>query len=552
VAFPTRTLVALLAFAACGVVATFLPHPTHGGPLLTTVRPDVEGLGGSDEFFVPPKEESPVVVRVALPAGGGPPPSTTAPTGTPTATPTTSAPSSAFPAPGRASTAAADHPDDRSRAAPAATSTTTSSTTSATRSATTRAARTREVLQAIDTLLVRLGPDPQPLTRPCVEGDEQRGCRRRALDHLYAGLLEVALGETRRPVRISQFGDSLVAREHFPAALRQLLQEQFGDGGHGFVPVAEPGNGVYAADVVWSSRGYTKKDIAWHSGVDFGVGGAVWRATPDATTTVGPALRGPGSRIDRVGLLYVPAATTTSVVITDREWAAEVPLRGLPGRARVAWLPWNQQAITLQRWRGDVALHGLLLQNEGPGVIVDNLGVVSSRMPFVSRINAARLNEEIALLDPTVLSFFYGGVAIEDAGWGEVPERTWGARYRAEYESALGAVRRAHPDRDCLVLSTFTRAVDENGRIAVFPAVPFRIEAQEAAARAQGCAFWNTFEAVGGRDGAARWVAHRPRLLALDLRHPTRDGYRQLARMFYASLMHGFRSFLVEQTEHGA
>jgi lysophospholipase L1-like esterase len=143
-------------------------------------------------------------------------------------------------------------------------------------------------------------------------------------------------------------------------------------------------------------------------------------------------------------------------------------------------------------------------------------------------------------------------VTAEAKGWGTMPERAWADGYRADYGAALAQVRGDQPQRDCLVLSTLTRAVDENGRIAVFPSVPLRVEAQRAEATKNGCAFWNTYEAIGGRDGPARWVAHRPRLLALDLRHPTREGYQRLARMFYASLMHGFRGWLVERLGRGA
>jgi hypothetical protein len=549
VAFPTKTLLALAGLVACSVASTFVPHPTRDGPLLPSLRPELAGLGGSGTFLVPQPDVPAPVVRVALPATAGatttpathtiPATSTTATATTTTATTTTTA----------------------------ATTTTTVATTAATtgtapevpgvdgagaRTSLSGAARARDVLAAVDALLEQLGDDPAPLQRPCIDDDDHRGCRGRALDRFYEGLLRVSLGEAERPVRFSQFGDSLTGREHFPAALRRLLQEQFGDGGHGYVPLADPGNGVYAADVVWSGRGFTKKDIAWHTGADFGVGGLSWLATPEATTTIGPAARGPGARVDRVGLLYVPTSTPASVVVVDRQRAEEVPLRGTPGRSRIAWLPWPGRTITLQGFSGTGALHGLLLENSGPGVIVDNLGVVSARMPHLARIDPRRLDEQIALLDPTVLSFFYGGVAAEDEGWGSMPERTWATNYREAYGAPLARLRRAHPQRDCLVLSTLTRAVDENGRIAVFPSVPLRVDAQRQAAHANGCAFWSTFDAIGGRDGPARWVAHRPRLLALDLRHPTRDGYRQLARLFYTSLMHGFRGWLVERLGHGA
>ena len=56
----------------------------------------------------------------------------------------------------------------------------------------------------------------------------------------------------------------------------------------------------------------------------------------------------------------------------------------------------------------------------------------------------------------------------------------------------------------------------------------------------EGCAFFDTFSAMGGEGSMGRWYKATPRLTSGDFSHPTRAGRRVLGGMLYRALMKGY------------
>jgi hypothetical protein len=63
------------------------------------------------------------------------------------------------------------------------------------------------------------------------------------------------------------------------------------------------------------------------------------------------------------------------------------------------------------------------------------------------------------------------------------------------------------------------------------------VAAQRRAAREAGCAFFDTFAAMGGEGAAGRWLQSSPQLMTSDLTHPTRRGSDRLARLLVRALV---------------
>ncbi|GAH88974.1 unnamed protein product, partial [marine sediment metagenome] len=79
--------------------------------------------------------------------------------------------------------------------------------------------------------------------------------------------------------------------------------------------------------------------------------------------------------------------------------------------------------------------------------------------------------------------------------------------------------------------------------------------AQKNAAFRAGCAFWDSYEAMGGAGSMSGWVFSDPPLARKDFVHLTYKGSNKLAEMFLNSLMNDFReyekSIKTENTENG-
>ena len=70
------------------------------------------------------------------------------------------------------------------------------------------------------------------------------------------------------------------------------------------------------------------------------------------------------------------------------------------------------------------------------------------------------------------------------------------------------------------------------------------MEVQRRVAKDQGCAFFDTFQAMGAEGSIKRWYRSRPRLATGDLRHATPKGYDLIGVMYYKAMLKGFSDFL--------
>src|ERR1051325_6218593 len=83
--------------------------------------------------------------------------------------------------------------------------------------------------------------------------------------------------------------------------------------------------------------------------------------------------------------------------------------------------------------------------------------------------------------------------------------------------------------------------------IETMPTIPRIVEIQKRVARDTGCAFFNTFEAMGGEGTMARWYQGKRRLVSADLIHPIPAGGRIVAEAFVRELMLGYNRFKLKQ-----
>ena len=113
-----------------------------------------------------------------------------------------------------------------------------------------------------------------------------------------------------------------------------------------------------------------------------------------------------------------------------------------------------------------------------------------------------------------------------------------------DYMKVLRRMRQGREDLGCLVFSPLDQARRHRGRIRTLPTIPLIVSAQRRAAFDSGCAFYDTWQAMGGEDAMRRWYKARPRLAMGDFRHATPAGYEIIGNMFYKALLAGFARHL--------
>ena len=399
----------------------------------------------------------------------------------------------------------------------------------------------RHVRPAIAALVAELDPPKSPMERPCSDA----ACQGHALDRFFAKLTRTALKTTARPVRISQFGDSLVMGDDFAGTVRGKLQKAFGEGGHGFFYVAHP-------ERPYAARGYNlgiSSDwkirtvvTAGSSNRNFGLAGASFAV--DGAPTFSARQTDGLQPTTRVGLLYHANGARGGFDLAAGDQRTTRDLEVTRGSDGLEWvdLTLPSDRFRISRFRGDILWYGVVAERSGPGVVVDNMGMVSGRVAQMSKIDPDHWARQLAARGTDLASFFYG---VNDAAAGNgFATRT--EEFERAYRELLRRSRTALPHGDCLAMGILTRGHREGGSVATYPSVGQMTAVQRAVAFSEGCAFWSPYESIGGDKGAATWNNGSPRLLGADLAHPTRSGYVKLGTMLTAALLHAYLAWIDE------
>lgn len=362
--------------------------------------------------------------------------------------------------------------------------------------------------------------------------------RPEALRVFYTRLAKLAAGE-KDLVRIAYYGDSIVTSDYLTGTARRLLQTRFGDGGHGFLTVANPWEWYFHNDVSHSAgSGWRASRVTGPltKDGDYGPGGVVFHGSPGATATFGTAKDGDyGRKVARFSLLYgaAPEGGQLELRLNGGE-PSVLDTKAEQSAAKVHTLAVadGENKLVVRVLAGDVKLYGVALERES-GLVLDALGALGARARIWEHFDGEKLAAVYKERMPALIAVQLGTNESED-----------GAVNVAEYKSTLGRL-----------LDTFAQAAPEASLLLVAP--PDRadkapsgdyrsnrvlvkiVELQRQVAAEKNIAFFDTFRAMGGQGSMGKWLFAHPPLCSSDLTHPTAAGADALGRLFATGLESG-------------
>ncbi len=364
-----------------------------------------------------------------------------------------------------------------------------------------------------------------------------------AMNRFYAALDRTAAGAEGAVTRVLHYGDSLVMGDYVTQTVRRLLQKKFGDGGHGFVLAGLPwpwyrrDNLKLAASDGWKTYRLTTPTI--RDGF-YGLGGSTFTTNKGGEwVRYEPNGDELGTAASKFQVFYLaqPGGGDFQMQANDRELVVQTKADKPAARVAEVTLPEGKHVFRLRtQGNGAVRLFGAVVERGGPGVVYDSLGINGARASLLTRYNAAHWHEQIRLRRPDLLILHFGTNESQDPQMGA-------KRYREELSAIVGQVRQALPGVSCLIVSPLDRADrdEATGELTTRPVVKRIVQVQREVAYAQGCAFWNTWQAMGGEGSMAKWM--RTGLGGGDLTHPTPRGADRIGAMLFAALMDGHHRY---------
>jgi lysophospholipase L1-like esterase len=365
-----------------------------------------------------------------------------------------------------------------------------------------------------------------------------------ALKPFFQALWRTESKQAGAVTRILHYGDSPVTADSITADVRSLMQEAFGDAGHGFILIAKP----------WAWYG--------HRGVD--VGGKGWRIEPASQSRTRDGFHGLG------GVSFQGSTGASSHIVLKEDHArmevhylrqpgggllrvfasgqtiGEIDTSGpdkQPGFQTIA-LPEGTHAIDLSVASAPVRLFGVSFERNGPGVIYNSLGLNGGQVQVVVRyFEKAHWAEQLQHQKPDLVIVNYG---TNESIFASYIERY----YAGELREVIRRIKSAVPNAAVLVMSPMDKGErDANHDIVTLATIPRLVAIQSQVAAETGCAFFNTFQAMGGEGTMARWWDNQPRLVSADFTHPLPAGARRVGVLLYQALENNYRQFKSNQTQ---
>jgi lysophospholipase L1-like esterase len=203
-------------------------------------------------------------------------------------------------------------------------------------------------------------------------------------------------------------------------------------------------------------------------------------------------------------------------------------------------LPDGEHQFKVVAKSGESRLFGFVLERNQPGVVLDAIGIQGARIRFLDKQDDAHWAEQLKWRRPELIVYHFGANESGD-GFAYSMED-----YHATMKEVLLQAKRAVPEAGCLVLAAMDRARKKDETMITVPIIPHIVKQQEATAREVGCAFWNTYHAMGGYGSMAIWV--RRGLGQADLTHPTGAGAQKLGNWLYQALIEGYERWRTEKS----
>jgi len=367
--------------------------------------------------------------------------------------------------------------------------------------------------------------------------------------------------------RIMHYGDSQIEGDRMTAFIRNKLQNRFGGSGIGLRPAVQPYDFVFSARQE-NSDNWQRYTIFGNidSLVDhnkYGAMAAFSRYAPLTFDSI-PFLLTNDYRAE----LNI-AATNMSFKLTRRYEYFRMFYGNLKEPVKIR-LGANGTIVLRDSLKSDIDydviecdlpdttdnislifegfdspdIYGIELASR-TGIIMDNIALRGSPGLFFTKNDFEHSLKMYNDLNPGLFILQFGGNVLP-----YISENSKGIEnYSRWFRAQINRIKRTCPDAAIIVIGPSDMSVKEKDRYVTYPQLPALVKEMKNVALSTGCAYWNMYEAMGGKNSMPAWVNAEPELARPDYVHFSTRGARLIANMFYNALIFEYNKFLKEESE---
>ncbi|MDR3296727.1 MAG: hypothetical protein LBS94_00645 [Prevotellaceae bacterium] len=382
----------------------------------------------------------------------------------------------------------------------------------------------------------------QPIEYP----DNSRSAMRKLFEELASLRTDKA-----KQVRLLHYGDSQIEADRMTMILRQQLQREYGGGGLGYVAL-NPQIPINPTVKISMSGGWQSSTPA----VKYKLQKPLRVGHLLSSVRCSPKLDKPAwIKVERRPIKAYPPLrfSRVKVMLSNRSEACQVEVSTptktifageISADEQLQQLNLNmgssRENITLSFRGGAPEVYGIALDYNS-GVACDNIPLRSSSGVDFGKADAAYLAQAYNLLDVR-------GIVMQ-FGTNVVPKIVSSyAYYEEQLYAQLTLLRRLAPQASILVVGVADMARrGSSNALESYPNIEKIRNAQRNAALRAGCAFWDSYAAMGGKNSIVSWAYAQPSLAAKDFCHFSNVGATLMAELLCRSLLRD-----LHQSEQGS
>ncbi|MBQ0034210.1 MAG: hypothetical protein KBS77_02845 [Bacteroidales bacterium] len=362
-------------------------------------------------------------------------------------------------------------------------------------------------------------------------------------DDFYAALTRAR----QKGVRVVHYGDSQLEADRLSCVLRQALQEEFGGGGNGWIPMVESlwsqTTNIYSAKTPRRYQIYGPASGRREGNNCYGPMGSVSMLDSTFTLSISPKKQQTG---------YVSANYFNRITLLSRNGGT---IR-MSAQGQTASAAGSDAALQLTRinvkdstttvsislsGRGDV--YGILLDNRG-GVSVDNVPLRGCSGTIFTGMNAAQMRTYFEATNTQLIIMQFGGNSMP-----YIKTEQQVNTYVSSLRKQVQHMKRLAPDAKIMWVGPSDMSTRINGKMQTYPMLRTMDQAICKMVNEEGCAYWSLFESMGGPGSMARWANSSPALAGNDYVHFTRLGAQKAGELLTNAIMTGYRYYIFRHPE---
>lgn len=377
---------------------------------------------------------------------------------------------------------------------------------------------------------------------------------KKALYAFFSALSQVK--SVNSSLRVLHYGDSQIEGDRMTEYLRLKLQAQFGGEGPGlvsFMPVSKSVINTIEFGENWDRySAYTARDkrvphnnfgvlagfCRFHGIKKTGLAPPVVSSASVGITTT-PLGGGNALNFKRIKLFYGGAKTKTWCEFYEGPVLMKADSLEAGGNFKV-----KEYKIVSGANKHSFKFNGLdspdfyALSLEGnSGVMVDNIALRGSSGTFFQHLNPGQLKLFYEYLNVKLIVLQFGGNVMPS-----ILDQTMAVNYGNYLRYQINLVKKAAPQASILFIGPSDMNIKEGTDYVTYPLLETVRDEIKKAALETGCAFFDLYDCMGGKNSMAAWVDQN--LAASDYTHFSPQGARKMAMLLYAALINEYNSYL--------